>query len=243
VWLVLASADDRAALWASAGLRARGVAPLEFISVDELAWSRRWVHHIGTAGARVHAELADGRVFASDRVHGVLNRLTVAPMSQLVFARPSDRDYALHEISAFFLSWLHGLDATMLNPPTPQGLGGRWRAPSEWLVLAARAGLATADFVRVSDPADGLVDEIPPTGQDGAQRVPVVVLREQVFGADVPESVTVGCANLAQLSATPLLGVEFAFDGDWRFLTATPFPDLTLGGEALLDALPEALGR
>jgi hypothetical protein len=52
-----------------------------------------------------------------------------------------------------------------------------------------------------------------------------------------------GCARLAQLSATDLLGIDFnlTWTGDWVFRNATPQPDLRLGGEALLDALAIAL--
>jgi hypothetical protein len=50
------------------------------------------------------------------------------------------------------------------------------------------------------------------------------------------------CVRLAALADTPLLGIELARGrGGWSFVDASPWPDLTVGGEALLDALGAAL--
>jgi hypothetical protein len=50
--------------------------------------------------------------------------------------------------------------------------------------------------------------------------------------------------RLAQLAETHLLGIELGFNASanaWMFAQATPLPDLTVGGEPLLDALAAEL--
>ena len=48
--------------------------------------------------------------------------------------------------------------------------------------------------------------------------------------------------ELARLSGESLLGLELAYGPDgWRLVTASPAPDLTRGGEPLIDALDLAL--
>jgi hypothetical protein len=49
--------------------------------------------------------------------------------------------------------------------------------------------------------------------------------------------------NLARLSHTSLLGLEFVLTpaGRWLFTNALPQPDLRLGGEPLLDDLARSL--
>jgi hypothetical protein len=62
----------------------------------------------------------------------------------------------------------------------------------------------------------------------------------QVVGPDdMPAHIGEGCRRLAGLAGTELLG--FNFGEDWTFAGATPWPDLSVGGEALLRALAAAL--
>jgi hypothetical protein len=51
------------------------------------------------------------------------------------------------------------------------------------------------------------------------------------------------CLRLAHDAGCALLGIDFAaaLDGEWRVTGACPSPELTQGGEALADALAEAL--
>jgi hypothetical protein len=211
------------------------------VFAEELAWARGWAHAVGNDGASIALTLPDGRAIDGARVRGVLNRIALAPSDQLVLSRPGEREYALHELSAFFLSWLHSLPGPVLNRPTPQGLCGRWRPPAELAWLAGRAGFRVADYVRVSSADDGdgaVVAAAAPTS--GLERI--VVLRGRPFGGKGTPGLNRSCRTLAELAQTELLGVDLAVDADEPvFAGATPLPDLTAGGDALLDALAEAL--
>ena len=66
----------------------------------------------------------------------------VAPATDLIGqAVTSDREYALSEMQAFYLSWLSAIPGQVVNRPTPQGLSGHWHHISEWALSAARLAL------------------------------------------------------------------------------------------------------
>jgi hypothetical protein len=181
--------------------------------------------------------------FLSDTVQGVLNRLLSVPPEPLRWAAPADRDYATQELTAFYLSWLYALPQPVLNRPTPQGLCGQWRHVSEWVWLASQAELPVPDY---RQSGRDLIDERFSERRLVASGTPVhtvLVVAGQTAGAAAPSSILAGCRRLAELADTALLGVEFApgSAGPWTFAGATPFPDLRLGDEALLDILATAL--
>jgi hypothetical protein len=238
MWLVLCAAHDVPALWAARGLQRRGLRPLEIITAEALAYSRRFVHRIVGCKPSVNIVLADGREIDSATVCGALNRLQRIPSEHLRSANTSDRQYAEQELYALFLSWVYGLPAQVVNRPAPQGLSGTWRHASEWIWLANQAGLSTLLYCQ-SDTRETQV----PCAASRAPTVTIIVLNGACFGATAPPSVTAGCRRLAELSETTLLGVEFQITSmhDWVFIAATPCPDLRLGGEALLDGLADAL--
>jgi hypothetical protein len=244
MWLVLCDAGDTSALWVHQQLCARGLAPVELITADALAMADYWEHRI--AGARTSIRFRiDNLDVTGDQLRGVVNRLYTAPIPHWRSAQQRDQDYVQQELIAFFLSWLHALPCPVINRPTPQGLSGRWRTESEWVLLAHQAGLPTAPFRHSSHDR---VDEM-----KGEKRlVPwgtlvqtVIVLGDAVAGAAVPQPLVAACQRLAQLSGTELLGVDFiAGEADaWTFAGASPMPYLMLGGEALIDALFRELAR
>jgi len=151
-----------------------------------------------------------------------------------------DYVYATQEYAAFFMSWLSSFRQPVLNPASAQGLSGAWRHLSEWVYLAARAGLPTPVYHQAS--SDN-VDETTETRKlfpAGTLTINSIVIKEQVVGQRLPPELEKGCVRLAELAETPLLGIEFALatsSQSWEFAGATPMPDLRLGGEALLDAL------
>jgi hypothetical protein len=149
-----------------------------------------------------------------------------------------DRDYAIQEMQALYLSWLYALPGPKLNPPTPQGLCGNVRHPSSWVALAARAGLPVRPFRQTSrdDPAS--------LWQSAPSSAMVHVVNERVIGPDeVLFAHRRGCAQLAKEAAAPLLGVHFeqSAEGDWRMTGASIMPDLAGGGDDLADAIAAAL--
>lgn len=241
-WLVLADASDPCASWIVEGLRARGREPLVWLRPEQLARGARWEHRLTRAGAELVIELAEGIVLESGAIRGTVNRLVSIPYGSLCEAHPQDRDYAGQELTAFFLSWLHALPGPMVNRPTPRGLAGAWRPRPEWLWLAARAGLPVAPY-RQSHRASLAAGGGPTAASASGTRETALVVGEQVIGRRLPVSLHEGCRNLARLARTALLGLEFAIgaEADWTFIHASPLPDLSAGGQIVLDVLADTL--
>jgi hypothetical protein len=241
MWIVLCKPGDLPALWAYEGLRARGLAPLELVSPQRLLSSPRWEHRLGLDGAHIAIDLPGGKTLDGKSVRGVLNRLAYLPPSLFQQAISEDRMYATQEMTALFMSWLTALPAPVLNRPVSQGLCGSWRHPSEWAMLASRVGLPTFPF-RQSEHL-----EVPVGRRLSPPHSPVrtaFVVAGRFLGPPIPPEIAHACTRLATLARVGLLGLEFAAGpaSPWTFASASPQPDLRLGGQALLEALAEALG-
>jgi hypothetical protein len=238
MWLAFCFPEDGAALWAIAGLRRRGLVPLQAISPYALILSRNLVHEIRGGQSRTTFTLPDGSTIDSDRVQGVLNRVTALPLEHLEGASGTDAVYASQELHALVLSILHGLGRRVINHPSPQGLAGYVRPHAEWVALAGRAGFQTAAY-REGNIAHTEDDSLP----HGIRRH-AIVLDERVHGLAPPSQVSASCVELRRLAGARLLGIDLveASSGTWWFRAASPVPDLRLGGETLLDALSVILG-
>lgn len=232
MYLVLCADGDRSARWAFEGLRKRGIAPLELVTSEELAYGRLWEHRVGKQTPSVKIVLSDGRVVSSDAVSGVLNRLLSAPKSLVDFGQEGDRDYAYQELTSFYLSWLETLPGEVINRPEPQGFCGRWRHISEWAMLAQQAGLPAPPYRQCADddPAAGYRSLAP----EGAKTEQVIVLKGKLFGAALKQDMAEACVRFARLAQSDLLGIELF---EKQFASATPYPDLTVGGEQMISYL------
>jgi len=240
MWLVLCSSSDSAGLWAYEGLKQLGVAPLELVLAEWLAYGSQWEHRLDVSGTHLKITLPDGRILCSSRIRGALNRLFAPSPEVAQRAIPSDKDYAQGEFQAFYLSWLKGLPGVVINRPTPIGLCGSWYHSSEWVYRASRAGLRTPAYRQSGrDAVDQGYRSLAP---EGATRLSLITLRGEVFGGQVPETVACACRKLAEEAGTEMLGIElYAENGEWTFANATPSPDLTLGGLPLLQRLAQTL--
>lgn len=239
--LALCEAHDQPALWAAAGLEQR-VGPVDVITSPMFAAASTWEHRIRGDVAEFEITLADGRRISSASPKPVLNRLTLLPSYPFTGADRGDRDYALQEFHALFLSWLSSHPGPMLNRPSPQFLAGHWRHPSAWAVLAAKAGLVAPAY-RHADNGHPPGSSPPSIPDGGASETVFVIDGEVVAGPAVPVDALDGCRRLAQLTGDGLVGITLmpVGGGTWEFLTATPLPDLAIGGERLLDVLAAAL--
>ena len=226
-----------AAVWATD--RVRGL-PIEVVTGADLATAIRWEHRIGRSGIVFALDLADGRRISGKDPSGVLNRLSFLPSAWVQRVGGSDKDYALQEMYAFFLSWLHSLPGPLLNPPTPQGLCGNWRHPSSWAFLACQAGLPVRTYRQSSedDPA-ALWQSV--TGP--AEATVFVAGGHVIVPSPLPSRLGEPCLSLAHAAGTTLLGINFAFgeEDGWYFSGASVMPDLIRGGEPLLNAMAEVL--
>jgi hypothetical protein len=236
--LILCEDGDVAALWAAEQFRRLGL-PADVLPSSALGAARRWDHRIDECGARIEIELADGRRLSSDSPAPILNRLSVVPLRTLRAAAGSDYGYAVQEMSAFYLSWLHAWPATVINRPSPQGLGGQHRHPSAWIAMAAEAGLATLPWVQGSDdpPERSWMTTRP------AEATAFVVAGRIVLPTVLAPTLGEPLARLGRRAGPALIGIDFVRgeNGDWTMSAASPYPNLMLGGEPLIAALTEAL--
>jgi hypothetical protein len=243
MYLVICNSSDKAALWAYNGLKATGLYPLELIIADSLVCSPYFEHRIKNDQVNTKIKLPDGRQINSKLTLGVLNRLHSIPTSNLK-ASKADNLYAFQELNALFISWLYSLPGPVLNPATAQGLSGEFRHISRWILMANSAGLTVPKFEQNSTVADKTpfhnIGRLLPPEIKGKT---VFVIDSQIVGKEVPPEIAESCRYMAKLAGTPLLGIEFldSPDDSWKFVGATPSPNLTLGGKALLEKLSRAL--
>lgn len=239
MWLLLCTSDDHPALWAGERLRARGLSPLVVLTPELLHFSFRWQHRLGNEDPpSVEFTLADGRVIRSAEIRGVLNRIGGLSPHLVSHLAAGDQSYALQEWTALHISWLSALQVPVLNRPVMQGLCGAWRHASEWTWLAGQAGLRTTPFKQ--NGSSGVAHEpLPPSYGVGQSRA-VVVVDGSVVGPALPPGTAAACAALGRLSDTRLLGIEL-HPRTGAFVSATPRPDLRLGGDALVTVLHQTL--
>ena len=237
---VFCEITDLAALWAARRLASRGI-EIDIVTAPVLGSALKWDHRLTREGdVRSCLELGDGRVLSSDNPFAVLNRLSWVPTDRLDRVAGADRDYAVQEMNALLLSWMHALPGPVINRPTPQGLGGNWRDRSVWSSLAFQAGLPAASYRQSC--TDGPTEMWPP-GRSQLVVTVFVVGNRVVAPPIVPAEVREGCLRLMRMTRETLLGIDFAPTVDKRleWVGASPLPDLTRGTEPLIDALAEAL--
>jgi hypothetical protein len=175
--------------------------------------------------------LADGTVLGPS-LRGTLNRVTRLPSAHLGATHATDRDYLLQELHAVLVSLLHAWPGVVIGRAHPRGLCGAWWRPAEWMVAAGQAGLVGVGY------RSGGSDEVP------SSQTILVVAGEVVTpsGVEVPEAVVAGSRTLAARHGGGLVGLDFAVEGAaWTFQSATPWPELRPGGEAVVNALHAAL--
>lgn len=239
-WLVACGTGDAPALWAFRGL-SRLLPRVELVTAEVLACSLRWQHRLDARGTRTTIELAGGQVIRHDRLNGVLNRLTAVPAIAFSGAQPCDREYAAEEMLALWASWLHSLPCPVINRPSGQFASPAWYPRSEWAWRASRAGLPIAPYRESSDDGSSEDARRLPLNSPGIRTVFVVGGR--VVPAGLPESLRQASRRLALEAQVSLLAIGFRplSDGGWVCLFADAFPDLRIGGHALLQALASAL--
>ena len=234
--LILCEPGDGSAAWAAAELQQRGH-DAQLLFGAALGAATRWEHRVDADSATVAITLADGRELSSAAPQPVLNRLPFVPLDQMRATAGADYGYAVQEVFAFYLSWLHAWPGAVLNRPTPQGISGSYRHPSQWALFAAQAGLPALPWEQsnADDPMRGWA--APP-----GEAVGFAVGGEAVLPDILPADFAEPCVRLAAIAGTDLLGISFAREGEgWLMTGASPVPDLMLGGAPLADALARAL--
>jgi hypothetical protein len=225
-WLVVCSTEDEPALWAYDRIRERSSAPVELVTDADLAGAV-WDHRVGEHGVSTEIRLPDGRIVLSDSIGATLDRLVFVPTNVTAQLAAPDREYGYSEFSALLLSWLAGLTGPVLDPPTTRGLGGAWRSPGEWALVAAEVGLGcvpiSTDSASIDDGEWRAVTGWPSTDQASwidwrpylAIPEDAIVVGEVVFSERDPDDRRVG--DLRQPSqgiASHLIEVALAWADD-----------------------------
>jgi hypothetical protein len=240
VWLVLAHGADASALWAYQRLRARSRGEVGIVFLEELdVATTGWAHDVGRHGARTRVRLCDGRRLETIGRGAVLNRLPRPPWALLAAGPPAEATYASSEVQAFAMSWIRSLAPVVVNAPTAQGLGGRWRPALHWRALSARAGLPVVPLHLASTGSAG--------GDGDGPSTVVLTVGGELVGTSAPPVVRSAVRRLAALAETAILGLRFSGAdpgaGGWRLLDATPQPDLRIAGESGVAALESLVAR
>jgi hypothetical protein len=241
--LVLCDADDVAALWLVARLRAAGEQCL-LVTSDLLSFARMRSQRIGRDGARALVRLDEATVIETPDL--VVNRMPAPPTAAWRHAAPAEREYATAELIAFVLSWLAGLQCPVRNRPEPECLAGP--APHDLLaaVQAHRAGLDCADASFGADVSPfPLLESALRAAGPGARPVHAVVLDGRILdpeglarraGAPLPARLADAVEGFAAAIGAnrALIGIDFVVAGRWWFAGSTPLPDLPTAGDTLV---------
>jgi hypothetical protein len=245
VFLILAQYDDLVAKSVYDHLCDKhGPQSTRFLTADDLAIRTSWTLHQEGSMLRTEMRWSDGQQLSSDTITAVLNRLRFITVPQFVDASEADREYAVMEMHAFLLTWLAGLECSVVNRPNPRSLGGELRGTAEWLLLAARAGLPSrrmrfatsarrfplSNFeAMVPIDGSGLVGQttLVPTTKSilgnapvhfmepvGLEARRVLIIGEQSYGDNVDASLRNRCLELARASGVTLVEFTFFVEGD-----------------------------
>ncbi len=231
--LILCSYGDTSASWTYATLTSLGCADLEMVTSRDLAHATQWSHRVKSDGSTADIQLKDGRQISLASVDGTINRLNWPSRALISQATPEDQDYAWSESFAFYLSWMHSIPGKVFNRATPQGLCGAWRSAAQWAVLAGQAGFHVE----------------PCLGSEMGWEQPLrerlltrlVLFEGKPFGLR-DQAIEAACGRLFQRSETSLLGVDLykSEESEWTFHSATPLPDMGVGGLPLLQEILKA---
>jgi hypothetical protein len=235
--MILHEPGDASASWLAERFAALG-RPADIVTSADLDTAILWDHRIDGDCASVAITLRDGRELSSAAAQPIVNRLSFVPFNAMREEAGRDFGYAVQEMFALYLSWLHAWPAPVINRPTPQGLCGNYRHPSVWTTLGRRAGLPVRPWRQSDRDAPDIAWQWAPA------EATAIALGDRVLLPPVlPQAFGDGCVALAGLADTALLGIDFARDGEgrWEMTSASPLPNLMLGGEPAAAMLAAAL--
>ncbi|MEO5335099.1 MAG: hypothetical protein H7839_24060 [Magnetococcus sp. YQC-5] len=220
-WLVLASADDFAALWVYQQWQSMTSRRILLLTPETLCTAMTWRQHLTTGEHSSQIGLADAIRLQDTAIHGIYNRFFRVMPLHWQRASPEERLYVEQEYMAILLSWMHALRCPILNPPTSRGLSGASRSTAEWRMLAIQAGLPIMPL---------LMDGLGRAEQNSLycfKTYKIIMLSNTCYNY-LPYHLHIPAQRLCQLADTPLLELHFACPtrDDWLFLHANPWPDL-----------------
>jgi hypothetical protein len=170
----------------------------------------------------------------------VLSLMAVVDPGELAEIVSDDRGYVAGEMTAFLVAWLTWLvdqGVAVMNRPTPLSLTGPALHQEQWLVAAAREGLAIQQSHRRTGLFDVAGPGVPGLRFDAQQSsiaqalIAIPVVRDQVLpdpaGRRLPDRVAQGLHRLATTVGADMLTGLFVESGDeLRFSNAVPAVDV-----------------
>jgi hypothetical protein len=244
VILIIAEPGDAPALWLRSALSEAQDRPVRLTTPVQLLCSRSIVHRLGSGPGRagdgfIFVDRAGARIDSAD-VEAVVNRIAAPPQLRAGWAGETERRYAEEELYAFLLGWLASIDRPVLNPPSPDCLGGAFHGPLAWRQFAADSGLWASPAALTPGRAE------PPAEESEGAPVPAFhfALDGRLIGPPLPGAMRDRLLAFAQLWGTRLLQIHSrAEEGRRRLAGATAFADYRLGGPKLVRAIARALAR
>ncbi len=247
MWLIFTENNDPSGAWLAQGLAQRGFADVLQISRRDLGQLKSWDFGSDAQGSWFQLELANGRRIDSRVAAGVVNRL------QPVAAEQSWHEnlggLGSPEMASALRACLASFSCPVINPVDVRSMHGGARPASEWPQLARQAGLPALTQRAVMRGGNQLHYSDAGFAADAARMSSgkVLVIGRRVvsmaLSPDAPEAIAAGCVKLAELALTPLLEVTFFVSeaGEWFFRGANSCPNLSPGGNGVLDAMAESL--
>ena len=160
----------------------------------------------------------DGRVLRAEQIAAVWCRLPRITPQDLTHLHADDREFAAGEMHAFLRAWLFQLGERVCNQPDSTSLAGPAWLPMRWRWLAARSGIPTVAAASAAEEGEA---------------VTVLVAGHQVLGTRDARLVR-HALRLARAVRSTLLAMRFVRQGEWRFASADPNPQLDVAGAAAL---------
>jgi hypothetical protein len=168
-------------------------------------------------------------VLRAEQIAAVWCRLSSITPGDLTHLHADDREFAAGEMHAFLRAWLSQLGERVCNQPNSTSLAGPAWLPMRWRWLAARSGI----------PAVAAASAAGQNAQEAQEAVTVLVAGHQVLGTR-DACLIHHALRLARAVRSTLLAMRFVKQGEWRFASADPNPQLDVAGAAAL--LEWALG-
>jgi len=153
---------------------------------------------------------ADGRVLGAEQIAAVWCRLTTIAPQDVTHLHADDREFAAGEMHAFLRAWLSQLGERVCNQPNSTSLAGPAWLPTRWRWLATRSGIPALPAASAAEEGEALT---------------VLVAGHQVLGTR-DASLVFHALRLARAVGSTLLAMNFVKQGEWRFASADPNPQL-----------------
>lgn len=178
-------------------------------SIADLS-SEGW-RYVGGCPERATA-CAGGRMIPATQITAVLCRISHVAASDLQTIHVDDRAYAAAEMTAFLRAWLAQFQGELCNEPTWMSLAGPGWNSLQWKWVVSHLGVPVATEAQRARAASMHWETATVSGSE-------------VFGVSDPTLIEYSL-RIARAEKARSLTIRFVHDGEWRFASADPCPQL-----------------